>query len=501
MRQLFGWITVFILIFTIIYFYNTIKQHKYTKLQFWTIIALYLGYRFLTAGMLSWIVRIPVSFIFLSIILFFIEKKKSWITLFISYLVVTTLDWLAILLMGITAGVLGLDDGSFGIVLLFFIFTIFGILIFKIRNNQETLESYGRLLESKLVRLMIFVVSILLLIIIALILLSGTLDIAGEFIPSLIIMGTSVILTVTIIILVTLTIRYLWSEKKKQKLLKEENEQLRLEKVVIEEKMAELMKTLNSVQLSFSQLESNHHAYKYSVPVLMGMQNKLMEELAFFAENTHDEKLAIIKDYTNQIKVLGKEVNLDFVDDYIKTEISSLNIPSDWIELSVLLEKLMQHSKKQGILLTVFNYVKSWDKFVSSTAFIRLLSNLADNAIKESAKIDEQIRGSVQIILKNDKDVLTFEVRDSASEFEIDILKNLGLRKNSTNGTGDGFSEIMSALEQTGASLLIEEWKNGERYGKTVSISFDGYGMKLINSHYRFELLMNKLKNDFEMMF
>lgn len=190
------------------------------------------------------------------------------------------------------------------------------------------------------------------------------------------------------IVLVILTALYLWSEKKKQELLKKENKRLRLEKSVIEQKMLELMQTLKSLQLNFSQLESNHHAYKYLVPVLMGMQNKLMEELAFFDDNTYDEKLKIIKDYTNQIKVLGAEVNFEFVDDYIKTEITSLKIPSDWVELGVLLEKVMQISKEKDIHVIVFNYVESWDYPVSSSReFKCIYKKLPKNDIIELSKI------------------------------------------------------------------------------------------------------------------
>ena len=501
MRHIIGWTTVFILIFTTVYFYNSFKINKLNKLQFWGAIAVYLAYRFFTAGMLSWMIRVPISFLFLAILLFVINKEKSLISLFISHLLVTILDLVAVLLMGLTVGILGLNSENFGSIMLFYILIIFGILNFKIYKNQKLLEKGGELLESTAVRLMIFTAVFLLIIAISLLFSSGTLDIASELIPSIVIMGSAMMFIATVIILMIMTARHLFLERKKQQELEAENEQLRLEKVVIEEKMTELMESLNSVQLSFSQLESNHHAYKYTIPILMGMQNKLMEELAFFAENTHDEKLAIIEDYANQIRVLGKEVNADFVDDYIKTEVAGLNIPSDWVELAVLLERLMQTAKKQGVLLSVFNYVQTWDKSVSSNAFIRLLSNLADNAIKESTKIDEDIRGSVQIILKNDEDVLTFEVRDSASEFAIDILKNLGIRKNSTNGTGDGFSEVMDTIEQTEASLLIEEWKNNDRNGKSVSVAFDGYGMKLISSHYRTELLASELKNDFEVMY
>lgn len=501
MRQLFGWVAVLILIFTTTYFYNAIKRHKFTKIQFWRVIVIYTGYRFLTAGMMSWIVRIPMSFIFLVVILSFLEKQKSWTALFVSYLVVTTLDWLAILLMGLTIGFFGLNENHFGVVLLFFLFLIFGTLIFKIHSNQEALESYGLLLESKVVRLMIFAVGFLLLIVSSLILLSGTLDIASELIPSIIIMGSALIFTIAIIILVILTARHLFSERKKQQALEEENEQLRMEKLIIEEKSNELLDTLKSLQLSFSQLESNHHAYKYLVPVLMGMQNKLTEELINFSDNTHEEKLAIINDYSNQIKVLGREVNFKFVDDYIKTEVASLNIPNEWIDLTVLLERIMLYAKEKKVQLSLFNYVESWGQFVSNSSFIKLLSNIADNAIKESAKVDDVARGAVQLILHEKNGVISFEVRDSAPEFEIHILKNLGRRKNSTNGTGDGFSEIIAALEESSASLIIEEWKNNDRTGKSISVSFDGYGMKLINSHYRSQLLLAELNNEFEVMF
>ena len=503
MELIYGILVTLFLGFAYLKFYELIKGERIKKVSFYLIPFIHLTYRYLTANLIEEPIRMAVSFVVIGTLIIIFEKKQSWIVFLISFLMVQIIDLLSMLLAMITVVFFGLIDSQYlaQLVALVWTFAVF-ITIFRLEHYKKiNLSKYATHLESKLVRKIVFIIGSLVVILYTFLMNLPEMGLRTyDFWVSLSIWGLATFLILLIISLVAFIIQHMNDEKKKQQTLEEENEQLRLEKMVIEEKMAELMNTLNSVQLSFSQLESNHHAYKYSVPVLMGMQNKLMEELVNFADNTYDEKLAIINDYANQIRVLGAEVNLGFVDDYIKTEVASLNIPNDWIELTVLLEKIMINAKEKNVQLALFNYIDSWDKSVSSSLFIKLLSNIADNAIKESAKVDEVARGAVQIILQEKHRTIRFEVRDSAPEFEIQILKNLGRRKNSTNGTGDGFSEIMIALEESGASLIIEEWKSNDRAGKSISVDFDGYGMKLLNSHYRSELLFNELENDFEVM-
>lgn len=290
------------------------------------------------------------------------------------------------------------------------------------------------------------------------------------------------------------TVKYLNSEKKHQQLLEAENTRLEREHQAIQSQLAELNIIHTTLKNDFGKVTSNYHNYKYVIPVLLNIVHKSIEELNQFGDYTNAEKSKWIRDYTEQFRVLSFDVSHDFIIEQVKSEIASLDIPANQLQLISLLEKLMTTAQQQEIYLLIDNQILAWDSVkISDTTLLRLMSNIVDNAIKESCKIPKEVRGEVRLTLIDTDGIFMFEVSDHANEFNLEILQKLGTRKNSTNGTGDGYSEIMAALNKSQASLIIKEWQKKNRFGKTISVIFDGYNMKLINSDYRQELLKQEL--------
>lgn len=124
---------------------------------------------------------------------------------------------------------------------------------------------------------------------------------------------------------------------------------------------------------------------------------------------------------------------------------------------------------------------------------MRLFGNLIDNAIKETDKIKEVESKQIMILFKNVDGYFSFETIDNAKEFKIEILKRIGERKNSINGTGNGYSEIIEILEKSDASLIIDEWYDGSEFGKKISVVFDDMKLFIINSSYRYNELADAL--------
>jgi len=124
---------------------------------------------------------------------------------------------------------------------------------------------------------------------------------------------------------------------------------------------------------------------------------------------------------------------------------------------------------------------------------LRLFGNLIDNAIKETDKIKEVESKQIMILFKNVDGYFSFETIDNAKEFKIEILKRIGERKNSINGTGNGYSEIIEILEKSDASLIIDEWYDGSEFGKKISVVFDDMKLFIINSSYRYNELADAL--------
>lgn len=503
MQQIYGILMTLIIYSAMLKFYSLIKNKSLQKLNFYLIPILHITYRFFTTGLMIEPLRMITSFIFIGIMLMLFEKKISWVILVVAFLMTYTLNLLSLLMALITLVSLGTENEFiYALVTLSWSIIVFvGVVLFN-ENRKITLSDYARYLEIALVRKIVFVIGLLIFMLHSFFHTSTRLGIEFDFITSIILWAISIILVLIIIFLTIFIVRYMNVERKKQSLLEQENVRLTEERLTIDKQMNELKQMQMTLQKNLEDVTSNYHNYKYLVPVLMSLQNKLFDEMQHFSEYSYDEKISRIKDYTDQIRTLSFGITDEFVVDHIKNEVTGLNIPNNWSKLNILLETFLKNAHNKGVYLSIYNYTSLWDGLnISDVIFIRLLSNLVDNAIKESCKIPESERGEVQVIFKEEEGYFGFEVRDGASEFELSILKNLGLRKNSTNGTGDGYAEIMLDLKQTQASFIIKEWQKNGKDGKVISIIFDGYGMMLIDSHYRQELLKDKLAaTDFVIM-
>lgn len=117
-------------------------------------------------------------------------------------------------------------------------------------------------------------------------------------------------------------------------------------------------------------------------------------------------------------------------------------------------------------------------------------------------KLPDKKTKEVRILFKDDEQFFELEITDHADAFNKDILEKLGHRKNSINGTGDGYAEIFASLEEVNASFGIKEWRISEGvYGKAVSVIFDKTGMRYMDSLFRCdELELVMAGSDFEVI-
>ena len=514
MHKVYVLLVNFIIAFILLKFYSKLQNQELKKLTIFITPIFYTLYRIFTIDMIIEPVRLLITPIFLAIILMISKEKLSWIFLMVSFFITQAL-WLIVFLMSsITFLIFHLPfDIELSPLLRILIAIPWMLIIFSSiflldKHQKIDLSSYGEHLNHPTIRKMIWTIGILVILLYSSIRISDNLSITFDFITSSIILGASAIILLTIITLTVLIIRHLIVEKKKNDQIEEENDllkkdnlqlvsendKLNQEYLAIQNRLFELSDVHKELQKDFGDVTSTHHKYKYVVPVLMSMQQKLIEEIQYFSDYTHEEKMNQIINYTDQIKALSFEINDDFIADHISSEIDNLKIPTDRISLISLLEELMRKAHENEVYLSIYNETNLWNcPNIPDTSLIRLVSNLVDNAIKETCKLPEEYRGQVQLIFRDDDEYFCFEVRDFATEFELSILENLGQRKNSTNGTGDGYAEILLDLEEAKASMVMSEWKKRTSCGKSISIIFDGYQMRAIDSHYRQDLLVEKL--------
>jgi len=505
MREVYGVLVNIIIYSACLNFYARMGDEKLVKAKARIIVMSSVIYRLLLFGFIEPMIQIVTSFIVVGGLLWVLEKKITWIILLVSFLMTYILQLFATLSSMILAFLILTSlrverplNTTAEIFTLVLTSTVIFLVLYSVvrldKNRKINLFMFAQYLKSNLVQGIVFAVGLL----IALVYIFVFTDL-GIYITNELAFVFWFVTTLLVLIIITLTIfivRHLISERKKQQQLEAENERLAIQHNAINSQLSKLKTVHTDLKGEFDDVVSNYHAYKYVVPVLMDMQESFISELDSFSDYSYDEKLNRIRSYADQIRVLTFQINDGLGDDFIQSELEYLNIPTNWQVLSSLLKKLMQTALAKGVYLSVQNCIQSWEKFnnVPQVVFVRLLSNIADNAIKESCKIDVDKRGDVRIALLEDEEgYLCFEVQDAAAEFDISILKELGARKNSTNGTGDGYAEIMQDLCDVKASLVIKEWKKRYSQGKQVMIMFDSYNMRLIDSHYRYLILKDEL--------
>ena len=500
MQLTYGLLVNFIIAFAMLKFYSKLQDQEIRKSTLFIIPIAYTLYRVFTTDIAIDPFRLLLSPIFIVVMLAVFREKISWVFLITSFLLTQAL-WLIVYLVSaitlIPFIIFGVELNHIAALLIgvpWSIIIFYGVFLLD-KRQKINLSAYGKLLEHSFVRKMVWTIGILIVILYSFIHISADLQPASDFETSVVILALFIAVIVIIVFLTIFNVIHLNNEKKKRDWLEAENVRLEQERLAIQNQLSDLSDVHDQLQIDFGDVTSNHHRYRYVVPVLMQMQRELIEDIQYFSDYGHEEKMTQIKNYTDQIRLLSFGITDDFVADHIKSDLEALNIPAERRKLVVLLEKLMNRAYDNEVYLAIYNHGNLWHELdVPDAIFLRLLSNLVDNAIKESRKVPPEDRGDVQLIFTDDDEYFAFEVRDFAPEFEISILENLGKRNNSTNGTGDGYFEIIQALDEVNASIAISEWRRNGKYGKSIMVTFDSYAMKFIDSHYREDLLVERLK-------
>lgn len=490
-----GFLVNHIISFCILELNNRNKMNKVSTALIILVSFLYPISRIITMNVGIGFFRIILSFLVLLVMVKFINPKTSVIFFGFSFLIINILWLLSALIAVITLLVFNVNNElAQASVSFFWPLLTFSTLFALINHKKINLSYIDKLFKIQSIRRMIGAIMVLVMALYTFINVGASLEAAHEPTFSALIWALTFTVSLTIIFLTFFTIKHLNHEKRKQNELEQANIRLENEQLALQTQLRELDAVYTNLKKDFGSMTSNYHSYKYSIPVLLNMQRNLLEEINPLSANTTTEKLGRIQNYIDQVKTLSFEINHEFVADHVKSEIAILNIPQDNLQLISLLENLMTKAQSHEVYLSVHNYASTWDKLdVPDTVMLRLVSNLVDNAIKESCKIPKEDRGRIQLSFDDIDEHFSFKVSDYADEFNLDILCNLGTRKNSTNGTGDGYAELFADLSTARASFIIQEWKNNNRFSKEISIIFDGHEMKMIDSNYRHEQLKTHL--------
>ena len=240
---------------------------------------------------------------------------------------------------------------------------------------------------------------------------------------------------------------------------------------------------------SLQDIVRRHHKYRDSVPTLLAAFQGLVNEVGHILGVNENQQLQRLDNYVDLINNLTEAIGDEFSNDDIEDEIKDLGLPDDYLDLGIRLGQLIMFAREKGIDMFLQSRVEDWEDVpISNVELIRLVGNLLDNAIKELSKTVIQSK-KVMIKFFNINGNFALSVRDNANEFPLEILKNLGEKANTTNGSGFGYPEICKLLYRENASFSIKEQRNGEQSIKIITVIFDQLDKYVIESQYRKEEL------------
>lgn len=260
----------------------------------------------------------------------------------------------------------------------------------------------------------------------------------------------------------------------------------------------EMERQLCEVEAAFGELGSQHHKYRDAISAMGGSYYDLVKNI-LDKDTSHGENFKLhvetFKKYLDSMDSLAAEMGAEFAIDDVNNTVAALQLPDEWYPLKNRLRQLMGQCQPKEIAVFSKNTApdEMWESLtVSKLDFIRIVGNLIGNAIKELEK-SNPIGKQVMFDFLDDKGVFVFVVRDNAHQFPLDILVRLGERKNSTNGTGDGYAEIFEILNTNNATFEMTERKENEKNRKIIRILFDGKNQRIIRTGYRYEELKTAL--------
>ena len=187
--------------------------------------------------------------------------------------------------------------------------------------------------------------------------------------------------------------------------------------------------------------------------------------LAKFSEGLTEKQTEVVQEIAHSGEKMSRLVS-DLLD-VARIDQGNLALAKDKINMRKLIEEAVEAQKK----FAAISNVKIKESFKSKKLDIvgdkRRLSVVLDNLISNAIKyIDE--KGTVEIILEDNKDMIQVSVRDNGVGIPKAEQENISEKffrsnnaiKNKTDGTGLGLYIVRNIIEQSGGSFWFESIEN-----------------------------------------
>ena len=265
------------------------------------------------------------------------------------------------------------------------------------------------------------------------------------------------------------------------------------EKLEFENHIAKLQFECQENMQLYKDERTENHKYKYIVPAVASSCTTILSELEKIQSDKKIDSFDQLQNCISGLRSFSTDLDEEISNTARKNIINALLLPEKWYFICLLLEQFAKECENNNIVFTCKNSVSSdsWHELkIHTIPMTHLLTNLLSNAMKELNKTDITAK---QIILRffEEKGVFCLEVRDNAHEFPIHILRKLGEKGNSTNGTGDGYTTIFEILSEYKASLIVKEKKQNDKFIKNIKIIFDKKNNFIIRTNFRYDELIS----------
>lgn len=249
------------------------------------------------------------------------------------------------------------------------------------------------------------------------------------------------------------------------------NEIDRLEKVIKEKD-----EIINSLRKDNENLASIIHRDNKLLPaMMMGLEKYIGENSSPDAENILNQ----LKNIYNGRETVLKNYELS------NKKLSNTGIAST--DSVMLLMQKKAASCGADFALSILTDVQHFtDNIINEEDLNTLLSDMIENAIISTKKCSVR---SVLVCINREDLIYSIEVYDSGENFDVEVLKNIGVKRTTTHihegGSGIGLMTIFSILNKYSASFVIEELLNNTDFSKKIRIVFDSLGTyKIITQRY-----------------
>lgn len=495
MRELYLFLMHFSSGFIMVLFHFKITTGK-VKPQKMAIIFLYALYMMLAHGTIIEPFRAMVGLLILFFAIKNKEQKPILAALLIPFLTFPIIRTVLSIALGIPSYLLLAQHMSQDLAALIVLLP-FEVMVFTILYRRIKVEKIRDAISEKEIKAIIYISTLVIWIIYGL---AQTLGMLNDDISRAITITLIIILIpsglVSIFFILYSVKKYHDRKKLEEKIVSREQLFSNLEVQVgkVEEKRNQLEKEKVLLQTTVDELISEKHYYK---TVMLANDLTLMkfdDELNRVLRGKNVQGLNSLTRVFSSFKNFSTELGTDFSLQELQTDIKEINTPEEWGSLRLILGRFVYEARENNIHLSVENDVTNFHEIeMSEVTFVRLIGNLISNALKELKKTLTKNK-YVRVKLEYNDGVFIVEVIDNAYEFSLKVLRRLGERKNSTNGTGDGYWEIFEILNGYNASFKIDELMiRGFPY-KRIRIIFDGFGRKHISSTYRKDLLLVELE-------